>query len=574
MEKKSVKKDRHLSMRAMFLVMVTIVFAFVPVVSVQGDDEPNIVRHEGYSRENVAENVAKAHFSDSNKVILVNREKFPDAISATNISQGEYPVLYTYEGRVAESTMDLLESMGLDEIYILGGTLSINESVVGQLEATGVEVTRIAGRSRYNANVEAVKEQFTQANHVVIASGEVYSDALYGVSYANTIDAPVVLTKTNQLESSTVELLKDLGVNQATVIGGELTVTPAVENQLSNLGISHNRIAGRNRYIGSAEVAAESYPNPQNLVIASGEIFSDALVSAPLAQQLDAPILLVRSNRMEEQVNTYISNNLTAIENIYIQGGPKTIGYSILDEAIEAGTKDPDVIEVKKEVVETEDIPYKVERLAGPTMMEGEEEVHQEGVNGSVTRVYEVTYHNGEEVGREIISETVDSEPIPEIVFYGTGTGAVEVFDSERFNQEMLALVNELRRSVGVTELGYNPDLQEGASVRARELKDVFSHTRPDGSLFITAFGFEEPNYYLGENIALNFIDLIDLREQGEGNVERVMAEMFFNQYYNSPGHYNNMIDPRYEYLTTSTIVTSGRIANNVQIFDKGFRLP
>src|SRR5699024_12328483 len=130
--------------------------------------------------------------------------------------------------------------------------------------------------------------------HVVIASGEVYSDALYGVSYANTVDSPVVLTKTNRLEPSTVELLEKLGVEQATIIGGSLTVTKEVENQLDTLGVKHSRIAGRNRYIESAEVAAASYDNPENVVVASGEVLSDALVSAPLAQQLDTPILLVR----------------------------------------------------------------------------------------------------------------------------------------------------------------------------------------------------------------------------------------------------------------------------------------
>ena len=97
---------------------------------------------------------------------------------------------------------------------------------------------------------------------MVIASGEVYSDVLYGVSYANTIDAPVILTETNQLESSTIELLKDLGVQRATIIGGTLTVTGAVANA--------------------------SYNNRENIVIASEEVFSDALVSAPLAQKLNA----------------------------------------------------------------------------------------------------------------------------------------------------------------------------------------------------------------------------------------------------------------------------------------------
>src|SRR5699024_10188223 len=106
---------------------------------------PDIVRYEGYSRDNVAERVASAHFSDSNKVIIVNREKFPDAISATNISQGKYPVLYTQEGKVSDSTIKLLKSMALDEIYVLGGKLSINDSVIKHLKkATKVDVTRIA----------------------------------------------------------------------------------------------------------------------------------------------------------------------------------------------------------------------------------------------------------------------------------------------------------------------------------------------------------------------------------------------------------------------------------------------
>lgn len=124
--------------------------------------------------------------------------------------------------------------MSLNEIYVLGGTLSINDSVVKQLEkASNVKVARIAGRSRYDANVNAIGKNFTQANHVVIARGEVSSDALYGVSYANTVDSPVVLTNTNHLEKSSIELLNKLGVKKAAIIGGTLTVTANVEKQLN-----------------------------------------------------------------------------------------------------------------------------------------------------------------------------------------------------------------------------------------------------------------------------------------------------------------------------------------------------
>lgn len=332
MKKKSLhEKLSHWLIRSLILVLGLLVTA--PVVEAEGLNRPTIIRHDGYSRDDVAVKVAQQHFSDSNKVILVNREKFPDAISATNISQGRYPVLYTYASHVSENTMAQILSMDLEEVYLLGGELSIQPSVEKQLkEATGVKVTRVAGRSRYEANVAAVKEHFSYANEVVIASGEVYADALYGVSYANTINAPVILTNTSQLEESTVELIKELGAYDATIIGGSLTVTEDVENQLQDLSIYPYRIAGRNRYIGSAQVATASYRKPKHVVMASGEVFSDALVSAPLAQKIDAPILLVQSNRMEDSVKEYLAYNLDAIENMYIQGGPITISNTLLPD--------------------------------------------------------------------------------------------------------------------------------------------------------------------------------------------------------------------------------------------------
>lgn len=402
---------------ASLLLVITMILSDTPVVRAEDNQSsteetvtPNLVRYEGRSRENVAENVANAHFSDSNKVIIVNREKFPDAISATNISQGRYPVLYTREGSVSDSTLALLESMSLDEIYVLGGALSINDSVVKQLEKdTNVKVTRIAGRSRYDANVSAINENFNQKDHVVIASGEVYSDALYGVSYANTIDAPVILTKTNQLEGSTIELLKDLEVKQATIIGGNLTVTQDVEDQLNDLGIKNTRIAGRNRYIGSAEVASASYQNPENVVIASGEVFSDALISAPLAQKLDAPILLVRNNRTEEIVEDYLIGSKLSLENIYIQGGPLTISKD----------NEEKIKDLSSYLAISNKIPFETETVEDEELFEGQMEVVQEGINGVEKVYYTIVSKNGVETDRiEIDREMI--APTKEIVATGT----------------------------------------------------------------------------------------------------------------------------------------------------------
>lgn len=378
---------------------------------------PNIVRYDGQNREAVAVNVAKAHFSESQKVIIVNRDKFPDAISATNISQGLYPVLYSKAGSVDQETIALLKTLPLNEIYVLGGAVSVNDTVLTQLQqATSVKVTRVGGKDRYEANVNAIKLQYTKQEHVVIASGEIYTDALYGVSYANTIDAPVVLAKTERLEAATIALLQSLGVKKATLIGGPLTLTQSVETQLKNLGIIINRIAGANRYSGSAEVAKVAYPNPTQVVVASGEVFSDALVSAPLAQKLDAPILLVRKDQLDSEVNKYLSDNKDTIKNIYIQGGLVTITAANQDAIKKATTQST---ETKTETVKENIIRYATVSQEDNTLPSGQRKVVQVGVDGYDTVTYQVTYTNGVETSR-IVTGRNTTAPINEIVLLGT----------------------------------------------------------------------------------------------------------------------------------------------------------
>lgn len=301
--------------------------------------ETNIIRHEGSNREAVAVNVAKSHFSNAKKVIIVNRDKYTDAISATNISQGMYPILYTREGSIDQATLDLLKQLPLDEIYVLGGIKSVQDKVIDILrKQIGVTVTRIDGRDRFEVNANAISLKYKSNGHVVIASGDIYTDALYGVSFADTINSPVLLSKKDRLTEHVLQLIKALGVKKATLIGGTNTLSSGVEAQLRSMGIVFDRIAGANRYSGSVAVAERSYKNPQSVVIASGEVFSDALVSAPLAQKLNAPILLVRKDRLAIETTQYLKDKKLSLKNIYIQGGTRTI-TAANQVSIKAATK-------------------------------------------------------------------------------------------------------------------------------------------------------------------------------------------------------------------------------------------
>jgi len=115
--------------------------------------------------------------------------------------------------------------------------------------------------------------------------------------------------------------------------------------------------------------------------------------------------------------------------------------------------------------------------------------------------------------------------------------GAVNTAAADKLGDEQTAvnLLNELRESQGLYPLEWNPSssLQQAAELRAEELTEEFSHTRPDGSSCFTVlkeFGLIYRT--CGENIGMGTY----LSPEG-------VTDMWIN----SPGHYRNMINPDFE---------------------------
>lgn len=64
-----------------------------------------------------------------------------------------------------------------------------------------------------------------------------------------------------------------------------------------------------------------------------------------------------------------------------------------------------------------------------------------------------------------------------------------EPVDTAAFAREVIRLVNIERAAAGLGTLEANPLIQDAAQTRAQELPALFSHTRPDGREWYTAFG-------------------------------------------------------------------------------------
>ena len=103
-----------------------------------------------------------------------------------------------------------------------------------------------------------------------------------------------------------------------------------------------------------------------------------------------------------------------------------------------------------------------------------------------------------------------------------------EVPVTENFAEEVLQLVNLERAKVGAKPLTLSPQLMKYAAVRAEEITEKFSHTRPDGTSCFTVVKISYRR--VGENIA-----------EGQNSPEKVVEAWM-----NSEGHRANILNPEF----------------------------
>ncbi len=91
----------------------------------------------------------------------------------------------------------------------------------------------------------------------------------------------------------------------------------------------------------------------------------------------------------------------------------------------------------------------------------------------------------------------------------------------------VLNMMNQQRAAQGLAALAWSDALTNAAQVRANEIVDVFSHTRPNGSAFWTV----DSNVQYGENLAKLYQS----------------ADSVYQAWMNSPTHAANIMDGGYK---------------------------
>ena len=144
------------------------------------------------------------------------------------------------------------------------------------------QTTRISGKDRITTSVEISKSAYTTSENVVLASGFNFADALSAGQLASALDAPLLLSSQNKLDSQTKNEINRLKAKKVFVVGGDNAISKTgVDTTLKSEKIDVTRLEGQDRYSTSQKVMEKTKEiiNPEYLLIASGKNFPDALAA-------------------------------------------------------------------------------------------------------------------------------------------------------------------------------------------------------------------------------------------------------------------------------------------------------
>jgi glucose/arabinose dehydrogenase/putative cell wall-binding protein len=294
---------------------------------------PAVTRLAGDDRYGTATAISRASFPGDVEVVHVaTGEAFPDALAAgpAAASSGG-PVLLVTRTALPEATREELVRLSPARIVAVGGAEAISEDVLAELrDATGAEVTRLAGEDRYATAAQVSADGVDPGvPTVMVASGEDFPDALAGAAVAGRDGIPVLLVGRDAVPRETADELRRLEPGRVVLLGGVDAVSERFARRVGELaGAPVARQAGDDRHATSVAVSAAAYPEGAPVAyLATGEEFADALAGAPPAALAGGPVLLATPRCIPRPVLDELAR--LGAEEVVVLGGERALGPGV-----------------------------------------------------------------------------------------------------------------------------------------------------------------------------------------------------------------------------------------------------
>ena len=178
-----------------------------------------------------------------------------------------------------------------------------------QASAEAYTIDRLDGANRYDTMAQAVEVGFPSGScsTAVVTSGEKFPDALVASSLVGTLDCPLITTNDKVLSSEAKQQLQRLGVTKVYILGGDDTVSPAVEKSIAALDggrISVKRLEGKTRVETAVKAASEVRlidASSDTCIVTKSSNFPDALAISAWAANTSSPIFYSENGAFNSQ---------------------------------------------------------------------------------------------------------------------------------------------------------------------------------------------------------------------------------------------------------------------------------
>ncbi len=269
-----------------------------------------------------------------NCAIVANSQNFADALSGTYLSYKKTaPILLVKPGHQT-SINNVVQYIRQNvrpgvTVYLLGGEAVVPSQVEEELQGE-YRVRRLYGKSRYETNIEILKEAGVKGSeNVLICDGRNFPDALS----ASATGMPILLVapSLNDAQIDYLKGIKDYGLKPI-AIGGTAVVTDDVLGEVEEFLGTGERVYGKNRFRTAVMVARKFFAKEYNGsgsyynegLVASGISFPDGLCGGLVAKATGLPLFLTGGSMKSDYEIIKSYNNLDHIMMLGGEGAVKT----------------------------------------------------------------------------------------------------------------------------------------------------------------------------------------------------------------------------------------------------------
>ena len=215
--------------------------------------------------------------------ILVNSDStLVDGLSASGLSGAvNAPILLVKKNSIPDVTLQRLQNV--ENVYIIGNSNAISDSVKSQISSMGINVERIGGNDRYSTSYAVAKKisEITDVNQIILVNGvKGEADAMSVSPVACRDSSPIILTNGKSIPFSTNGI-------KTYVIGSSAVMSDSLKNSTNA-----TRLGGKDRFETNKKIINHFYKSPTEFYLSNHAVLVDALTVSPIAK--NTPVVLVK----------------------------------------------------------------------------------------------------------------------------------------------------------------------------------------------------------------------------------------------------------------------------------------